>query len=509
MTALPWPKMPARLVARMLSGHTALGLALSALLYIVCLSGTLVVFHNEFSRWEQPGVTEIEAVTPQTVETLLENVLGRLEETPDQVTLVLPTPDVPRLVAGAGEDYWVAEADGTLGEAVAHAFSEFLVTLHMYLHLPAVAGITLVGLLGVMMLGLVLTGFLAHPRIFRDAFQFRRGKSARLGETDLHNRLSVWAAPFHITIALTGALLGLATIGAYALALVFHNGDFEAVFPPIFGGETETGPAPDGVADVATAYRNFQAERPDLAAWLIYVNGPGTEAQNIEILTQVPGQLAYFDGVQFDSAGTMIGATGMSDGEAGQNMAAAVYSLHFGWFGGLPVKLAYLALGLALTAVCASGFTLWLIKRREKGRPSPRLERGWIAVVWGAPAVLAATMLGALSGVMAEAVLIPFHWLALAGLIVLAMLFGSARHWSRALRLAAGALTLAALAVHHAVNAANYQGEASWGVSAGLAVTALILLASTRPWTWRPARDETPASAVKTCQASTVTRPSS
>ena len=88
---------------------------------------------------------------------------------------------------------------------------------------------------------------------------------------------------------------------------------------------------------------------------------------------------------------------------------------------------------------------------------------------------------------MAEAVLIPFHWLALAGLIVLAMLFGSARHWSRALRLAAGALTLAGLAVHHAVNAGQYQGEASWGVSAGLAVTALILLASTRPWTWRPA----------------------
>lgn len=488
MTFLPWPKLPARFVARMLSGHTALGLALSALLYVVCLSGTLVVFHNEFSRWEQPGATEFNDVTPDTVQTLYENVLARLDETPERVTLVLPTRDVPRLIAGAGDDYWLADADGRLGDPVAHPFSEFLVTLHMYLHLPAIAGITLVGLLGVMMLGLVLSGFLAHPRIFRDAFQFRRNKSARLGETDLHNRLSVWAAPFHITIALTGALLGLATIGAYALALVFHDGDYTKVFPPIFGEETATGPAPGGLADVAAAYRTFQAERPDLAAWLVYVNGAGTDAQNIEIVTQVPGQLAYFDGVQFDAAGNMLGATGMSDGETGQKMAAAVYSLHFGWYGGQAVKFAYLALGLALTVVCASGFTLWLIKRREKGRPSPRLERAWIAVVWGSPVVLAATMLGALSGVMGEAVLVPFHWIALAGLIVLAMLVGEARTWSRALRLAAGALTLGALAVHHAVNAGAFRGEASWGVSAGLAVAALLLLGSTRPWRWGSVR---------------------
>jgi len=492
MTSLPWPKMPARFVARMLAGHTALGLALSALLYIVCLSGTLVVFHNEFARWEQPVVAETEDVTPQSLQNLLGNVLARFEETPDRITLVLPTPDVPRLVAGAGEhDYWLADADGTLGEPVAHEFSEFLVTLHMYLHLPSILGITLVGLLGVMMLGLVLSGFLAHPRLFRDAFQFRRAKSARLGETDLHNRLSVWAAPFHIVIALTGALLGLATIGAYALALVFHDGDYTQVFPPIFGEDVATGPAPDGVADVATAYSTLLAERPDLHPWLIYVNGPGTEAQSIEILTQAPGQLAYFDEVQFDAAGTMLGSTGMSDGETGQKMAAAVYSLHFGWFGGQPVKFAYLALGIALTAVCASGFSLWLIKRREKGRPSPRLERAWIAVVWGSPAVLAATMLGSLSGVMSEAVLIPFHWIALAGLIVLAAATGSARTWSRALRLGAGGLTLAGLAIHHAAYAGRFQGEAAWGVSIGLAVAALLLIASVRPWAFVTANRQT------------------
>ncbi len=484
MTSLPWPKMPARLVARMLAGHTALGLALSALLYIVCLSGTLVVFHNEFSRWEQPGAPEFQTVSADTLQALYASTLTRFEDTPDQITLVLPTPSVPRLMAGSGETFWLADETGTLGEPLHHAFSEFLVTLHMYLHLPNILGLTLVGLLGVMMLGLILSGFLAHPRIFRDAFALRRTKSARLGETDLHNRLSVWAAPFHITIALTGAILGLASIGAFALALVFHDGDLEAVFPPIFGEETATGPAPDGIADIARAYTTLQTERPDLTPWLIYVNGPGTDEQNIEILTQVPGQLAYYDGVQFDAAGRMLGSTGISDGETCQQIAGAVYSLHFGWFGGVPVKFVYLALGLALTVVCVSGVSLWLIKRREKGRPGPRLERGWIAVVWGTPALLAFAMLGSLSGLLEEALLAPVLWIGLALLVAIAMAWGTDRTWSRSLRGITAGLTLAGLAVHHARHADTFHGDASWGVSSGLAITALALLASLRPWTW-------------------------
>ena len=49
--------------------------------------------------------------------------------------------------------------------------------------------------------------------------------------------------------------------------------------------------------------------------------------------------------------------------------------LHFGWFAGLPVKIAYLLLGFALCAVTWSGVTIWLARRRDKGRPAPGWER--------------------------------------------------------------------------------------------------------------------------------------
>ncbi len=49
------------------------------------------------------------------------------------------------------------------------------------------------------------------------------------------------------------------------------------------------------------------------------------------------------------------------------------YNLHFGNYGGLPVKIAYFLFGLALTAICATGTYIWLGKRRRRGHDEPRL----------------------------------------------------------------------------------------------------------------------------------------
>ena len=92
------------------------------------------------------------------------------------------------------------------------AWNDFLVHLHYTLNLPSLVGITIVGAFGVMMLALSLSGVLAHPRIFRDAFRLRARNNAGVGLADWHNRLSVWTLPFGIAIALTGALIGLATL---------------------------------------------------------------------------------------------------------------------------------------------------------------------------------------------------------------------------------------------------------------------------------------------------------
>ena len=57
MTAAP--TAPAQSLAkRALSGHAAIGLLASALLYIVALTGAIAVIHDRWQRWEEPNIPE-------------------------------------------------------------------------------------------------------------------------------------------------------------------------------------------------------------------------------------------------------------------------------------------------------------------------------------------------------------------------------------------------------------------------------------------------------------------
>ena len=55
-------------VKRSLSAHAAIGLLAGALLYIVCLSGSLLVFYEEWQRLETPAAPQMTAIDPDAVQ---------------------------------------------------------------------------------------------------------------------------------------------------------------------------------------------------------------------------------------------------------------------------------------------------------------------------------------------------------------------------------------------------------------------------------------------------------
>ena len=57
-------------VKRSLSAHAAIGLLAGALLYIVCLSGSLLVFYEEWQRLETPAAPRMTAIDPDAVQRL-------------------------------------------------------------------------------------------------------------------------------------------------------------------------------------------------------------------------------------------------------------------------------------------------------------------------------------------------------------------------------------------------------------------------------------------------------
>lgn len=473
-----WPKVPAGFVRAMLAGHSALGLAFAALIYLVCFSGSVAVFTREFERWEQPQGPVLRSASPEAVSRAVAAAHARLPTSHD-LLVRLPEPASPRLMVHGDdpqgrERTFLADGEGALVGEQATPFADFQARLHYDLHLPRTWGRFVVGLTGVALLSSLISGVLSHPRIFRDAFALRWGGARRLQEADLHNRLSVWALPFHVIVSLTGAFLGLTTIIVGVLALAVFKGDTTKAYGLFTGPAVADDPRPAPLVPLERVFANLERAAPGATPTYFFVEHPGEAGQRVTVNAMSPGRLSRGESYVFDGRGDRLGAVGYESGSVGLRLLSSLGPLHFGWFGGWPVKVAYAILGGALTVVTASGVSIWLARRRDKGRPAPRWERVWSAFAWSQPAAYGASALASLVS--------PAPLIVVWGLATLAAL-ATAALWTRAqistrLRLAGGGLLLATVAAHLATRGALAADPVAWIVDAAVLGLGVLLIAA-------------------------------
>lgn len=482
--------LPPDFVRAMLAGHSALGLAFAVLIYVVCLTGTLAVFAYELQRWEQPDAPVIDRpLVPEVIGAAVRAGYAQaIADKSDHDMFVLgPGSITPRLVVNYHdhetnvEGHWISDADGKLVTRVKAPFTEFLTRLHINLHLPRSWGMFLVGLTGVTLLSSLVSGLLAHPRIFKDAFALRWGGSRRLQEADLHNRLGIWGLPFHIAVSLTGALLGLSTLIVGVLALAAYDGDSGKAFEAILGPRASADETASPLPDVAAMIRHVQATKPDAAFVSLRLEHIGKAGQVVHLGMRSPGHLALSEAYYFKGDGTPLGIGGLESGSIGQQILGALQPLHFGWFGGMPVKIAYGILGLALTVLTHTGVTIWLARRRDKGRPAPRWERIWVAAVWGQPLALAWSATASL--LLPDNLILPAYGAGVLGSFILAFILSSPDRVNRALRVLGGVSIVALVAIHATVHAARITDVMAWMVSAVLLAVIIPMMIRRRTCT--------------------------
>ena len=481
--------LPPQFVRAMLAGHSALGIAFAAIIYIVWFTGTLAVFLHELQRWEQPDAPVIEQpLSPEAASRALNEAYQKAAalNAAHDVFLMGPSPVQNRLIVNfhdheSGiEGHWIGDANGSLVVEHKAPWSEFVGDLHMNLHLPRTWGLFLVGLTGVALLSSLISGLLSHPRIFKDAFALRWGGSRRLQEADLHNRLGVWGLPFHIVVSTTGALLGLSTLIVGVLALAAYDGDSEKAFATILGPiptEDETA-AP--VPDLAAMIRGILEKQPDAEFTSANVGHIAHAGQVVHVSMRTPGHLAMGNAYYFDGTGKLLGDGGLETGTIGQQILGALQPLHFGWFGGFLVKVVYGLLGIAITIVTHSGITIWLARRREQGRPAPHWEKVWTALAWSQPLALALVGLVIFAGAEAYAIA------AYLGITVASILASQSANEaitvSRVLRVLSG-FAIVAMVILHGLNLHDRMNDpmAMWASGTFIAIALLLAGSAMRP----------------------------
>lgn len=473
--------LPPDFVRAMLAGHSALGIAFAALIYVVCISGALAVFVNELQRWEQPDAPVVaRGIAPEVVATVVAAGYeqAKADGAAHDIFVMGPSATSARLAVFYHDDEtgiegeWLADAQGRLIVRAEAPWTHFIAELHMALHLPRTWGLFLVGLVGVTLLSSLISGLLSHPRIFKDAFALRWGGSRRLQEADLHNRLAVWGLPFHFAVSLTGALIGLSTLIVGVLAMAAYDGNSEKAFAAILGPLPSEDERPAPLPDIAGMIAQVHASAPAAEFVSASIQHVGMAGQVVHLGMKTPGHLAMSNAYYFDAAGTSLGDGGLETGGIGQQILGALQPLHFGWFGGMPVKLAYGILGIALSIVAHNGVTIWLVRRRDKGRPAPGWEKAWSAFGWSQPLAFATTAAAAL---VAGAPPLPVYGVTLAAVLVWAHFAADAARAGRALRLASAAALAGASAAHILVWGIDLPDPMALYVNAGILVVALAL----------------------------------
>ncbi|MDV3457532.1 PepSY-associated TM helix domain-containing protein [Sphingomonas sp. HF-S4] len=370
--------------------HGWTGLLLGWVLFVMCLAGTLSVFKPEIGQWMRPEAT----AKADPVEALATAGRWLAANTKDTTGWYLTAPDdrtnTIEAAYDSGGTFLYRALDPVSGASVARETmgGEFFYRLHFELELPYPWGRMLASLAAAVMLTALITGIIAHRRIFRDYFTFRTGKGQR-SWLDGHNALGVLALPFHLMITFTG-LITLASVSLPWGVDAAYGENVAAMYAEIAPGVAQRAPtgtkAP--LAPLAPMLHEAQRRFGGAPIGRVYVLNPGDSGAVVSVFRADASVVGYMPAeVSFD------GATGRMLAEWTENRPAiqtynTVYGLHMGRFAPALTRWLYFLGGAMLTLTIASGLVLWIVKRRERAPLSLAnriLERLNVGVIAGVP----------------------------------------------------------------------------------------------------------------------------
>lgn len=381
------PLVPTDVVRTYIDVHSWVGIVCGLALFIAFYAGAITMFETPLQRWATPP-TQL-APPPSLADTpkLIEKVLAAHPEAAKSYQVHLITsPEQPARVSwttgtrrAPGPTYQASLApDGALQVSTQEPspVAELVDVLHQQVGLPFEheVAMPIMGVIALLYAVAIISGIIALlPSLVKDLFALRLGKNVKRMWLDLHNLLGVFSLPFHIIMALT------------AVVFAFHDQFYDAqgavqkigAAPP--KREAHGKPPSGAMLPPAELAKRIEAQLPGFTLHTIsYENNPkegvhghiqGSDPRyGMRAPTYTIGEIDPRDG-RITEADYL---PRLQDGWFAT--IVGFFALHFGSYGGAPVRWAYFFLGLAGAFLFYSGNLLWIESRRKKAR-----DRGVVA----------------------------------------------------------------------------------------------------------------------------------
>ncbi|SFF38997.1 Uncharacterized iron-regulated membrane protein [Fontimonas thermophila] len=378
----------------LLAIHGWSAVALGLLLYAVILTGTIAVFAKEIADWSSPLSTHIADPFPPGTDRMVRDFAASVDPQFHEEAFFFPRAGNRLYVFfhrhetdedGKPRERGVAaEIDPRSGEIldrregtdadieatdVANALSEFIVGLHVNLHIPDPWGLLLTGVLGLAMLVAAVSGFVVHRHLIRELFTLRRRGETLLKARDSHVIAGTWNLPFAFILAFTGSYFSFGSaLGIPAVAMVVFGGDQDKLIETLVGNPPQVDATPAPMADLDAILADVRA-RSDAEPTFVSIQHWGRADSLVTVF------MNYREGALTGPTYVYSGATGEFRyakpnlglvPSTGGTLFALMAPLHFGNFAGVLSKTVWFALGFAGAYVSITGLLLWTQRRSEQ-----------------------------------------------------------------------------------------------------------------------------------------------
>ncbi len=360
--------------------HAWVGLNLSILMFLVLLSGSLLLYGVEIEAVMQPQMRTDSAPheTPASVGQIFTSVRDAYPDV--QINSITPRgggflADTTFAVTRWGQqiNIWTDPVTAeVIGTTKVNGLRSFLHAFHVSFLMKMKLGDLAVLSFSFILFGMVVTGLITYRRFWKGFFRAPAGAVGSRGWWGgVHRLIALWTAPFLIVATVSASYFLLGHFGIRPAPLKpIPTLERETVLPPGLDGAML-----DQVATLASdAVGGMEVTRLRL---------PGTRKQRFEI-EGVTHHAALEGGtalVFVDPANLQVlGAYPADEAVPGRKLARILQSLHYGtWAEGISRPM-WLVFGLASSALALSGvlvFAARVAPRPQETPKGPALRRAW------------------------------------------------------------------------------------------------------------------------------------